>query len=197
MKSSNIISFVMLVRAIDCLNADAPVIPYSSNKTAIVSRESRALAFPGSSTVGILLAIAVPLGLPDQEVFLSYNFEANYNSPAAPDYANLGLAGLIDRYGYPDDGGRSGDGNNRTSVVPPKKKSKQKSKKGKNKGTSKKGSRTRRFIDRKIVFNVIENKLISYGFSKACLLRAICEVASIEYGYNNGVFGDIFHILFT
>lgn len=40
------------------------------------------------------MAIAVPLGLPNQEVFLSYNFEANYNSPAAPDYASLGLAGL-------------------------------------------------------------------------------------------------------
>lgn len=42
--------------------------------------------------IQILLAIAVPLGLPNQEVFLSYNFEANYNSPAAPDYAHLGLA---------------------------------------------------------------------------------------------------------
>ncbi len=105
------------------------------------------------------------------------------------------------QYGYPDDDGRSGDGSNQTSIVKTKTKPKQKAKKTKktkkNEETSKKISRIRRFINRNIVFNVIENKLISYGFSKVCLQRAICEVASIEFGYNNGVFGDIFHILFT
>lgn len=164
------------------------------------------------------MAIAVPLGLPNREVFLSYNFEANYNSPAAPDYAHLGLADLekvkssfntwwlptklepiFSQYNYPYDGGRSGDGNNQTLIAEvPKKKPKQKAKENRNKEKSKKISkRIRRFVDRNIVFNVIENKLISYGFSKACLLRAICEVATVEYGYHNGVFGDIFHILFT
>ncbi|KAJ6623920.1 hypothetical protein Bhyg_16363 [Pseudolycoriella hygida] len=167
----------------------------SSNKAEVLSRDSRALAFPGSSTVGILLAVAIPLNLPNREVFLSYNFEANYNSPAAPDYAHLGLAG-VEKYEYPEGNSRSTDGSNNTSISLPKKK-KQKGKQTKRKGRPKKDSRKRRFIDRKIVFNVMENKLVSYGFSKDCLLRAICEVALVEYGYNNGIFGDIFHILFT
>lgn len=94
----------------NCLSAVESKLTQFSNKTGIISRESRALAFPGSSTLGvklihkflehfnsvfsfqILLALAIPLGLPNQEVFMSYNFEANYNSPASVDFADLGLA---------------------------------------------------------------------------------------------------------
>lgn len=44
------------------------------------------LLFPVNAATGILVAIAVPVPLPDQNVFVSYNFEGNYNMPnIAPD----------------------------------------------------------------------------------------------------------------
>ncbi|KAH8306023.1 hypothetical protein KR018_011191 [Drosophila ironensis] len=39
------------------------------------------VAFTASSTHGIFAAIAVPLELPHRNIFVSYNFEANYNLP--------------------------------------------------------------------------------------------------------------------
>lgn len=37
-----------------------------------------------------------------------------------------------------------------------------------------------------------------YGFDgKSCLLKAICDVSQHQYGQNNGLIGDIIHILFT
>lgn len=36
------------------------------------------------------------------------------------------------------------------------------------------------------------------GFNgKPCILRAICEMAQYKFGNNNGVLGDILHIIFT
>lgn len=37
--------------------------------------------FPPSSVCGVLVAIAVPLDLPQYNVFMAYNFETNYNLP--------------------------------------------------------------------------------------------------------------------
>lgn len=42
------------------------------------------LLFPVNAATGILVAIAVPVPLEDQNVFVSYNFEANYNMPNIP-----------------------------------------------------------------------------------------------------------------
>ncbi|XP_073960225.1 uncharacterized protein [Choristoneura fumiferana] len=42
-------------------------------------KERRALIFPPTSLYGIFLAIAVPIDIPDKNVFVSYNFEANYS----------------------------------------------------------------------------------------------------------------------
>uniref|UniRef100_T1H0J9 Uncharacterized protein n=1 Tax=Megaselia scalaris TaxID=36166 RepID=T1H0J9_MEGSC len=35
--------------------------------------------FPASSTAGTFVALAIPLDLPHRNVYVSYNFEANYN----------------------------------------------------------------------------------------------------------------------
>lgn len=43
-----------------------------------------AILFPVNAATGILVAIAIPVPLPDQSVFVSYNFEANYNMPNIP-----------------------------------------------------------------------------------------------------------------
>jgi hypothetical protein len=53
------------------------------------------LLYPVNAATGILVAIAVPVPLPDQNVFVSYNFEGNYNMPnVAPD----SFPGKIDRW---------------------------------------------------------------------------------------------------
>lgn len=46
------------------------------------------IQYPLSSVCGVLIAIAVPIDLPNYNVFMSYNFEANYNDPTqASDYS--------------------------------------------------------------------------------------------------------------
>lgn len=42
------------------------------------------LLYPYNACTGILVAIAIPLALPGRNVFLSYNFEGNYNMPNQP-----------------------------------------------------------------------------------------------------------------
>lgn len=55
------------------------------------------LLFPVNAATGILVAIAVPVALPDQSVFVSYNFEANYNMPNIPADA---ISGPLIRVGF-------------------------------------------------------------------------------------------------
>ncbi|KAG7300442.1 hypothetical protein JYU34_016063 [Plutella xylostella] len=45
-----------------------------------ISREKRGLIFPPTSLYGTFLAIAVPIDIPDKNVFVSYNFESNYST---------------------------------------------------------------------------------------------------------------------
>ncbi|XP_026326167.1 uncharacterized protein LOC113234860 [Hyposmocoma kahamanoa] len=48
----------------------------SSTKSDI---QKRALIFPPTSLYGTFVAIAVPVDIPDKNVFVSYNFECNYS----------------------------------------------------------------------------------------------------------------------
>ncbi|XP_076237839.1 uncharacterized protein LOC143181348 [Calliopsis andreniformis] len=55
----------------------------------------------------------------------------------------------------------------------------------------------KRSLDRRLAYDVLVNKLESFGYSgEACLLKMICEVARHPLT-NNGVLGDILQILFT
>ncbi|XP_015439508.1 PREDICTED: uncharacterized protein LOC107194403 [Dufourea novaeangliae] len=57
--------------------------------------------------------------------------------------------------------------------------------------------RTRRSLDRAIVYEVLEKKFISYGYQgHECLLRAICETSEHRLTHN-GLIGDILHVIFT
>lgn len=49
-----------------------------------------AILYPINAATGILVAIAVPVPLHDQSVFVSYNFEMNYNMPNIPSDSILG-----------------------------------------------------------------------------------------------------------
>uniref|UniRef100_A0A2H1V773 SFRICE_026011 n=1 Tax=Spodoptera frugiperda TaxID=7108 RepID=A0A2H1V773_SPOFR len=44
------------------------------------SEHKRALIFPPTSLYGTFLAIAVPIDIPNKNVFVSYNFESNYST---------------------------------------------------------------------------------------------------------------------
>lgn len=44
-------------------------------------KRQKRLAYPRNSCTGVLVAIAIPLGLENRNVFVSWNFEANYNMP--------------------------------------------------------------------------------------------------------------------
>lgn len=57
------------------------------------------LLYPVNAATGILVAIAIPIPLHEQSVFVSYNFEANYNMPnVAPD----SFPGKINRWTHQD-----------------------------------------------------------------------------------------------
>ncbi|XP_023936355.2 uncharacterized protein LOC112044668 [Bicyclus anynana] len=47
-------------------------------------------------------------------------------------------------------------------------------------------------------YKIIEHMIERYGYSgRPCLLRTICEAAEIPFTYQNGLLGEIGHILFT
>ncbi|XP_076621636.1 uncharacterized protein LOC143342039 [Colletes latitarsis] len=55
----------------------------------------------------------------------------------------------------------------------------------------------KRSLDRRMAYDVLVNKLESFGYSgESCLLKMICEVTNYPLS-NNGVLGDILQILFT
>ncbi|XP_046432191.1 uncharacterized protein [Neodiprion pinetum] len=55
----------------------------------------------------------------------------------------------------------------------------------------------RRSINRSLAYQLIESKLDGAGYpGRSCLLRSICEATVNPVG-NNGLLGDIIHILFT
>ncbi|XP_059621788.1 uncharacterized protein LOC132265227 [Phlebotomus argentipes] len=66
----------------------------SESAAKVPGREKRWLAFPYNSATGVLVAIAVPLIIPHRNVFVSYNFEANYNMPTV---ASDLIPGPLDR----------------------------------------------------------------------------------------------------
>lgn len=73
----------------------------NNNQTAIVKGIHKrslfypVLLYPYNACSGILVALAIPLNLPNNEVFVSYNFEANYNMPNQPGES---FPGIINRF---------------------------------------------------------------------------------------------------
>uniref|UniRef100_A0AAG5CU86 G-protein coupled receptors family 1 profile domain-containing protein n=1 Tax=Anopheles atroparvus TaxID=41427 RepID=A0AAG5CU86_ANOAO len=61
----------------------------------VVKSRQKRIAFTVNSAMGIIFAIAVPLGIPDRNLFMSYNFEGNYNSPADANIYSEGFANFI------------------------------------------------------------------------------------------------------
>ncbi|XP_031621581.1 uncharacterized protein LOC116339694 [Contarinia nasturtii] len=166
----------------------------AANKRNI--RNERALLFPPSSTIGILAAIAVPLD-DRKNVFLSYNFEANYNSPfRGSDY----IPGPLDRLQIERSFGTGANNSNANAKSQTENnfESEESNETISMTETTASPKARRSLITRTNIYKTIERKLNAAGYNgHDCLLRAICDAADIPLGLHNGVLGDLMHIIFT
>lgn len=108
------------------------------------------------------------MGDPDNNVFMSYNFEANY---ALPTQASQFTQDFFDKIFFIN---------------------------GVNRNDTEARMDSMNFFSRMSFYKGIEDKLESLGFDgKNCLLRFICEMTGGDLISNNGVLGSIMHVMFT
>nr|ADF87889.1 RT07557p [Drosophila melanogaster] len=159
------------------------------------------VAFTASSTHGIFAAIAVPLELPHRNVFVSYNFEANYNLPANWEKWTIFQNGPIESEEVVDETDTETDrklaagcqnctvkeeneaGSEEveeiTEVLPQERK-------------------VRSLLTRSNIYRIFVDKLKRSGFrGESCLLRLICETSAAQLDEFNGVLGSLMHVLFS
>ncbi|XP_077290264.1 uncharacterized protein LOC143914048 [Arctopsyche grandis] len=119
-------------------------------------RHGRSVVFPLRSLYGLFLAVALPIDIPDKNVFVSYNFEGNYYLPF--NTSELGDMDFLAPI---------------TEI------------------------RKKRQLNRQTTYDILEDRLSRAGFPGGfCLLRTICEASQMPL-HNNGVLGDILHIILT
>lgn len=118
-----------------------------------------------------VVAVALPIDLPGRNIYVSYNFEANYVLPSSStDFTQ----GFYDKIFFVD-GVESEENENTARTI-----------------------KRHSFISRKHVYEMIQQKMNAYGLNGYdCLLRIICETSNSNFYETNGVFGSLFHILFT
>lgn len=140
-------------------------------------------------------------------MFFSYNFEANYNSHAVSDLVDLGALQKVCvggtwiqskvvipiyvsiQYGIEGRSGSNALVDNDTSVDTTTTTTT-------NRPAAKQGLAS--FLSRKIVYDFLENKMRAFGLNgKECLMKTICQVADVALGRNNGVLGDLVHVIFS
>ncbi|XP_022901217.1 uncharacterized protein [Onthophagus taurus] len=136
--------------------------------------------FPPGSSMGLFLALAIPLDIPNKSVYVAYNFEANYLLPY--NVTQDVYPPIIERNSV-----RSGD-----------KDEKKEAKDNNVIETTKTKKKMFKGVDRKLIYDAMESKLESHGYKgRPCLLRLICETALHSITETNGVLGNIFHVVFT
>ncbi|XP_067647969.1 uncharacterized protein [Eurosta solidaginis] len=129
------------------------------------------VAYPRGAAQGYLAAVAMPLDLPNRNVYMAFNFESNYGLPPNDSYYYW-----IDRWNI--DKESVGIGN---EVVPI-------------------NNRRRRFsqmYSRNAFYRSVVGYLEHYEMNgTGCLLRTICDVSASNLDEHNGLIGSIFKILF-
>ncbi|CAO1440459.1 unnamed protein product [Diamesa serratosioi] len=141
-------------------------------------RSTRALTFPRGTTNGYVVAAAFPLDLPENNVYVSYNFEANYVLPSESTQFTQELYDkIVFITGVKD------------SIVDQEVIAAEAARRQLNPG----------LFTRNFVYRMIEQKMEAHGLKNGhdCLLRIICEVAKSDLIQKNGIIGNIFHLLFT
>lgn len=116
-----------------------------------------------------MVALALPIGKAEDNLYMSYNFEANY---VLPSQASQFTKDFYDKIFF-----LSGVNRNITAA---------------------RLSSSLNTFSRTNFYKIVEDKIQNLGFNgSACLLRLICEVSKGDLISANGVFGMIMHILFT
>ncbi|XP_058816031.1 uncharacterized protein LOC131679337 [Topomyia yanbarensis] len=176
------------------------------------NRDKRSLFFPYNAAMGLLIAIAVPLSIPDRNIFVSYNFEGNYNSPQQSNIFTEGLFNFIRGIAPPLTSpviaiNRALQGNpaieDATGVASSQEQPLETTTQSQEAMQQRAqrdllSSYPRKFFTRKKIYHAIEEQMKKNGFNgKKCLLRAICEAAEIPMLENNGVVGDLVHIILS
>ncbi|XP_022225111.2 uncharacterized protein LOC111075897 [Drosophila obscura] len=172
--------------------------------TCVLDLADAHVAFTTASTHGIFAALAVPLELPHRNVFVSYNFEANYNLPANWGKFTLFQNGPIEseeqevevQEGEETEGESSrkikGDCQNCTNAEQVEEEEEETTEAPIHQRTS------RALITRSNIYRIFIDKLQRSGFQgEACLLRLICETSAGELNELNGVLGSLMHVLFS
>ncbi|XP_014097379.1 uncharacterized protein [Bactrocera oleae] len=140
--------------------------------TLCVKRVTEALvAYPRGSSQGYLAALAMPINLPNRNVYMAFNFEANYGFPTNDSYYYW-----VDRWNL--DKEDVGVGNNVTNI-----------------------NNLRRSIGQIYTRNAFYRSIVGYldyydMNGTGCLLRTICDVSASNLDEHNGLLGSIFKILF-
>ncbi|EDO63475.2 AGAP004006-PA [Anopheles gambiae str. PEST] len=148
-------------------------------KGRLQDRHKRTLVFTSDSATGILFALSVPLLIPDRNIFLAYNFEANYGMPGkASDFTQGVLKKVDNDQIHPEEGEAAED---KRSI----------------RTTAAATTATAGFT-RKKVYRMIELNLNRHGYDgKKCILRMICELAKHPVRDGNGIVGDLLQLVFT
>ncbi|XP_053681090.1 uncharacterized protein LOC128731956 [Anopheles nili] len=143
-----------------------------------LSRQKRTLVFTEDSATGILIALSVPLLITGRNIFMAYNFEANYGMPGDASDFTQGVLKKVDN----DQIHEAAEGEAGASE----------------------GERSIRSVNeparftRKKLYRTIELNLTRYGYDgKKCILRMICELASHPVHTENGILGDLLQLVFT
>ncbi|XP_053658676.1 uncharacterized protein LOC128707743 [Anopheles marshallii] len=139
-------------------------------------RTKRTLVYTFNSCSGILIALSIPLLITGRNVFMSYNFEANYNMPTDSTDFTQGILKKGDNDQIHEAETRKVRDATRMFPATPKQSS----------------------LSRKKLYRTIELNLQRYGFAgKRCILRMICDLAETPLHHENGVLGDVLQLIFT
>uniref|UniRef100_A0A182N6E6 Uncharacterized protein n=1 Tax=Anopheles dirus TaxID=7168 RepID=A0A182N6E6_9DIPT len=147
------------------------------------SRQKR-IVFPLNAAMGIIFALAIPLGIPSRNIFMSYNFEGNYNSPADANIFSEGFAnyikGIVEPLTAPSVPVET-YGIRKRSV-----------------GEKMPKVRPTAQITRTHIYTMLQKHLQSQHLhGKKCLQRMICEASLHPFSESNGVIGDLMQILLS
>ncbi|XP_031621775.1 uncharacterized protein LOC116339847 [Contarinia nasturtii] len=139
---------------------------------------NKRFVFLRGSGIGYLVALAIPTSAVNrQRVYMAFNFEAHYGLASADTF----LTSL--RSPFPGDDLSQRKRDLRGIMVDDR---------------LKHFSGNKNVYTRKNFYRILEQQINSYGYNgTSCLLRTICETSETPFHEYNGVFGNIFHILFT
>ncbi|XP_035890509.1 uncharacterized protein LOC118502394 [Anopheles stephensi] len=133
-------------------------------------QERAALVFPRGSSMGYLLAIAIPLLVPGRNIYLSHNFEANYGVPSNETQYFLWYQRFKDTKF------------NITKAIETNRRRRRELLPG---------------FGRSYFYDQLEERLDLYGFNATgCMERLICEVSELPLADHNGVLGDVLSVVF-